>query len=159
MEAESSRNWPGPNEKSPKALWSMARLLSLYDLHREKRDTRSWAHANLIELYLLSLLPDLDGLLKQDEAERLALEHTDQLLGIAGWDFSNATRRVDRCFAISNGTRSLRGPVWTRFGTCRESLRPLSVRGRGAVLEIGDSSIRVGGISNGFSNRAHYKPR
>jgi CHAT domain len=86
MEAERQPELPVPTEKSPKALWSMARLLSLYDLHREKRDTRSWAHANLIELYLLSLLPDLDGLLKQDEAERLALEHTDQLLGIAGWD-------------------------------------------------------------------------
>jgi hypothetical protein len=49
-------------------------------------DTRSWAHANLIELYLLSLLPNLAGLLTPADAERPALEHTDQLLAIARWD-------------------------------------------------------------------------
>jgi hypothetical protein len=64
----------------------MARLLSLYDTNHERRDTRSWAHANLIELYLLSLLPDLKSSIAPGEATRLAIEHADQLLSIAGWD-------------------------------------------------------------------------
>src|SRR5664279_3472934 len=62
MEAE---NQPGLQrtaklrpEKTPKQLWSLARMLSLYDLHQGSRETRSWAHGNLMELYLLSLLPD-----------------------------------------------------------------------------------------------------
>ena len=82
-------------EKSPKELWSLARLLSLYDLHHKYRDTQSWAHANLIELYLLSLLPELTGLLAPAEAERRAIEHTDQLIDIAGWNSFEAysTRR------------------------------------------------------------------
>jgi hypothetical protein len=86
MEAETRPEVPVRTEKNPKELWCLARLLSLFDLHHEKRDTRSWAHANLVELYLLSVLPDLQGLLPPADAERLALEHTDQLLGIAGWD-------------------------------------------------------------------------
>ena len=86
MEAERRSELPVRTETNIKELWSMARLLSLFDLHHEQRDTRSWAHANLIELYLLSLLPDLAGLLAPADAERLALEHTDQLLAIAGWD-------------------------------------------------------------------------
>jgi hypothetical protein len=82
-------------EKSPKQLWSLARMLSLYDLHNESRETQSWAHANLIELYLLSLLPELSGSLPQAEVDRLAVEHTDQLIDIAGWNSFEAysTRR------------------------------------------------------------------
>jgi hypothetical protein len=73
-------------EKSPKELWTLARMLSLYDMHHEDRETRSWAHGNLIELYLLSLLPELAGMLPLGEADRRAVEHTDQLIDIAGWD-------------------------------------------------------------------------
>ena len=92
MEGERPQSRP---EKSPKQLWSLARLLSLYDLNHESRESRSWAHGNLIELYLLSLLPDLNGLLAPNEAMRLAIEHTDQLLDIAGWNSFEAysTRR------------------------------------------------------------------
>jgi CHAT domain len=95
MEGEITPGSQSRAEKSPKQLWSLARMLSLYDLNHESRDTRSWAHANLIELYLLSLLPELNGLLAPAEAERLAIEHTDQLLDIAGWDSFEAysTRR------------------------------------------------------------------
>ena len=73
-------------EKSPKGLWSLARLLSLYDMHRESPEVRSWAHGNLIELYLLSLLPEIAGVLPVGEAERRAIEHADQLIDIARWD-------------------------------------------------------------------------
>jgi hypothetical protein len=72
-------------EKSPKGLWTLARMLSLYDLHQDSRKGRSWAHGNLIELYLLSLLPEISVLLP-GEAERRAIDHTDQLIDIAGWD-------------------------------------------------------------------------
>jgi hypothetical protein len=73
-------------EKSPKELWSLARLLSLYDLHRGSPETRSWAHGNLIELYLLSLLPEFTGVLPDNKAEERAIEHVDQLIDIARWD-------------------------------------------------------------------------
>jgi hypothetical protein len=71
-------------EKSAKGLWTLARMLSLYDLHRGSSETRSWAHGNLIELYLLSLLPELGDLLPANDAQRLAFEHVDQLVDIAG---------------------------------------------------------------------------
>jgi len=86
MEGENASRLHARPEKNPKQLWSMARLLSLYDTNHERRETRSWAHANLIELYLLSLLPDLKSSIAPGEATRLAIEHADQLLSIAGWD-------------------------------------------------------------------------
>jgi hypothetical protein len=86
MEGENASRLHARPEKNPKQLWSMARLLSLYDTNHERRETRSWAHANLIELFLLSLLPDLKGSIASGEATRLAIEHADQLLSIAGWD-------------------------------------------------------------------------
>ena len=86
MEAENASGLQSRPEKNPKQLWSMARLLSLYDTNHERRDTRSWAHANLIELYLLSLLPDLKSSIAPGEATRLAIEHADQLFSIAGWE-------------------------------------------------------------------------
>ncbi len=73
-------------EKAPKELWTLARMLSLYDLHHEDRKARSWAHGNLIELYLLSLLPDINGVLPDGTAEQRAIEHTDLLIDIAGWE-------------------------------------------------------------------------
>ena len=83
---------PGANpgslrpEKRPGGLWSLARMLSLYDLQREDQTTRAWAHGNLIELYLLSLLPELRGEVAASEAKRRAIEHTDQLTDTAGWN-------------------------------------------------------------------------
>ena len=61
-------------------------MLSLYDLQREDQTTRAWAHGNLIELYLLSLLPELRGEVAASEAKRRAIEHTDQLTDTAGWN-------------------------------------------------------------------------
>lgn len=40
------------HEKKLGALWTMARLLSSYDLHNEDRQSSIWAHSNLIELYI-----------------------------------------------------------------------------------------------------------
>lgn len=71
-------------EQDPKALWTLARTLSLYDLHHVNAVTRSWSHGNLIELHLLSLLPELAGLESKEDSERSALSHTDQLVDIAG---------------------------------------------------------------------------
>ena len=73
-------------EKMPRQLWNLARMLSLYDLHRVDREKRTWAYGNLIELYLLSLLPELENAIPQDEARRIAIDHTDELIDIAGWD-------------------------------------------------------------------------
>lgn len=76
-----------PPEKNIEALWSLARLLSLYDLLSEKRNIAVWANGNLIELYLLSLLmgPDNDRPTPQD-ARIQALERTNALIDGAGRD-------------------------------------------------------------------------
>jgi hypothetical protein len=83
-------------ERDLDALWSMAHLLSLYDLNGEDKTHRIWAHANLIELYMLAqvMLPDPAGP-KAVQAYAKALEHTDALLDIAGRDSFEAysTRR------------------------------------------------------------------
>jgi hypothetical protein len=72
-------------EKNPDALWSLSRLLSLYDLRSSEPGKTVWAHGNLIELYLLSMLMDPnDDRPDQQESERRALEHTAALIDIAG---------------------------------------------------------------------------
>lgn len=87
------------HEKKLGALWTMARLLSSYDLHNEDRQSSIWAHSNLIELYLpAAIFPELPGSLPVADplaAEELAIEHTDALIEIAGrWSFTvYSTRR------------------------------------------------------------------
>lgn len=109
-EAEASDKAKERAEKDPDALWSLAQLLSLYDLNSRKRDLRIWAHGNLIELYLLSLVmkPDNDRP-EPEEAERRALQHTDSLVDIGGRDSFHvySTRRqilryIDWFSEISN---------------------------------------------------------
>jgi hypothetical protein len=74
-------------EKNEEALWSLSSLLSLYDLHSQKRELAIWAHGNLIELYMLSLIMGSNSVRPDGtEAHRLALEHTDALIDIAGRD-------------------------------------------------------------------------
>lgn len=94
--ASMSAEGAGRDERDPDALWSLAHLLSLYDLNSKRSDVRIWAHTNLIELYLLSLImgpgeerPD------PDEAEKRALHYTDALVDISGRDTFEvyATRR------------------------------------------------------------------
>ncbi|HEX8188236.1 MAG TPA: CHAT domain-containing protein [Pyrinomonadaceae bacterium] len=75
------------DERNVEALWSLAHLLSLYDLNSEERDVKIWGHCNLIELYLLLLVMDPDEKrLGPGEAERRAVRHTDALVDIAGRD-------------------------------------------------------------------------
>ena len=65
------------------ALWSMALLLSSYDLYSTIKEKAVWAHGNLIELYLLSrIMPDLPNV--PPNVEQLAMDHTDALIDIAG---------------------------------------------------------------------------
>jgi hypothetical protein len=76
-------------EKDPNALWSLAHLLSLYDLSNKDPQQRIWAHGNLIELYLLSLIMPPGG--NNDcppppEAEQRALRYADALVDLAGRD-------------------------------------------------------------------------
>jgi hypothetical protein len=83
-------------DRDPDGLWSLAHLLSLYDLNNKETNERSWAHGNLIELYLLSLAmrpsPERPS---PAEAKRRALRHADTLVDIAGRDSFevHATRR------------------------------------------------------------------
>jgi hypothetical protein len=68
-------------ERAIGTLWSLARVLSLYDLKSSDRTTVIWAHASLMELFLLSLvmsshLPAVDAA----NAEQQVLEHTDAFI-------------------------------------------------------------------------------
>ncbi|HET9963075.1 MAG TPA: CHAT domain-containing protein [Nitrospiraceae bacterium] len=114
------------SDRNPDALWSLAHLLSLYDLVSSKPDTRIWAHGNLIELYLLSLAmkPDKDRPIPK-EAERRAIQYADALVDIAGRDSFHvySTRRqilryIDWFGKISNlgnATRQLARNIVQRF--------------------------------------------
>ena len=95
-----------PLGRDPKALWTLARVQSLNDLYLDSAQTRSWAHGNLIELYLLALLPDFQSLLPEGEAERRAKQHTEQLLEIAGWksfEVYSTRRQIARYLEWYNG--------------------------------------------------------
>jgi hypothetical protein len=77
-------------------LWLLAWLHSNRDLHSESKKNANWAHGDLIELYLLSLImPESKNLKKREDVERQALGHTDALLELAGPDSFEAysTRR------------------------------------------------------------------
>jgi hypothetical protein len=113
----------GRQEKHPQALWTMARLLSLYDLNTGSNKTRSWAYGNLLELYLLSLLPEILPAVSPEIApdaggiEKLALDHQDRLIDIAGADSFEvySTRRQMRRYLewfeplTNNGLAQLHG--------------------------------------------------
>lgn len=74
-------------ERDQDALWTLAHVLTLYDLHSGERERTIWARGNLIELYLLSLMmPPHDDRPKAKEAQHHALELADQLIDIAGRD-------------------------------------------------------------------------
>jgi hypothetical protein len=74
-------------ERNPDALWSLAHLLSLYDLNSRDRDGKVWAHGNLIELYLLSLIMGPgEGRPTPEKAEERAIRYTDALVDLAGRD-------------------------------------------------------------------------
>ncbi|MDB5261637.1 MAG: hypothetical protein JWQ14_918 [Adhaeribacter sp.] len=78
-------------DKKIHALWSMAVMLSEYDLRSPERARAVWAHSNLIELYLLSLfLSDEmpEGLFgsANGDAHKEALEYTDAFIDLAGRD-------------------------------------------------------------------------
>lgn len=87
-------------EKKFTALWSLAHQLSLYDLNSNNHKLTIWAHGNLIELYLLSMIiPFNDALPNPDKAELQALDHTDSLIAIAGrnsFDVYSTRRQVLR---------------------------------------------------------------
>jgi len=74
-------------ENNLDALWSMAYLLSLYDLHGKDRELTIWARGNVIELLMLSLvMPPGAGRPDPMDAGRRALEHADALIDVAGRD-------------------------------------------------------------------------
>lgn len=70
-------------EEELEVLWSMAELLSKNDLLREEIQMRVWAHSNLSELHLLSIL--MRG--PSAKAEALALQHTRDLIRLDGDSF------------------------------------------------------------------------
>lgn len=72
-------------ERELGALWSLARHLSLYDHHSNERQTKAWAHGNLMELYLLSLIMERrEGWPDAPTGRKSAVEHADSLIDIAG---------------------------------------------------------------------------
>lgn len=73
-------------EKDPKSLWTLAHVQSLNDLRQDDAKRRYWAHGNLIELYMLSLLKDMEGCFPEFEARRGAKQHARELIDTAGWE-------------------------------------------------------------------------
>jgi hypothetical protein len=66
------------------ALWSLARVLSLHDLHGDNPKATIWALGNLIELHVLCLLMPPGGERPQaDEAKRLAVAYAHDLAAAA----------------------------------------------------------------------------
>jgi hypothetical protein len=84
--------------------WQLARLLSLRDLASESRDRRTWAQANLIELYLLALMrPDSTVIVSPDEAEKKVREHLEQFLKVVDldtWGIHSTFRQLLRYVSI-----------------------------------------------------------
>jgi hypothetical protein len=76
-----------PPEKDLEALWSLARLLSLFDLQSPDREVAIWANGNLIELYLISfIMGENSNRPSPKEIRELALERTNALIDLAGRD-------------------------------------------------------------------------
>src|SRR5215468_10108935 len=87
---------------------------SLYDLHSKEYDRSTWAHGNLIELYLLSLIMPLNNERPApQEARRRALELADALIDIAGRDSFEvySTRRQIFRYIQWYGEISTLGPL------------------------------------------------
>lgn len=127
-ESEASERVAGVDreEKDPDGLWSLAHLLSLYDLNSKDVKARIWAYGNLIELYLLAIAmrqnPERPN---PAEAKKRALRHADTLVDIAGRDSFEvySTRRqvlryIEWFGAISRmgaGSMALAEQVFQRF--------------------------------------------
>ncbi len=90
-EEEEGERRPGGDEREekqdPGALWTLAHLLSLYELNGKDSGQRIWAHGSLIELNLLALIMGPGGgRPEQHEAEERALRYSGALVEIAGRD-------------------------------------------------------------------------
>ncbi|KAA5544879.1 CHAT domain-containing protein [Adhaeribacter rhizoryzae] len=75
--------------KKLRQLWSMAKLLSEYDLRSAELKRQIWAHSNLAELYLLNIIlipkePEKDYWDNLHDAQTQALKFTDDFIEIAG---------------------------------------------------------------------------
>jgi CHAT domain len=80
-EAEGDRE-----EKNAEALWSLAHLLSLYDLNSRNAKQRNGGIGNLIELYLLACIMKYGDPEKLEDFEKRALKYADMLVDLAGRD-------------------------------------------------------------------------
>jgi CHAT domain len=68
-------------------LWSLCRLLSCQDIRTDNRQVRVWAHTNLAELYLLSLLMEEGGgRPSREDARCWSIRQTDYLIETDGGD-------------------------------------------------------------------------
>ncbi len=87
-------------EREPAVLWSIANTLSLNELRGTDRSRKLWAHANLIELNLLSLLMGPGGgRPSPQDAERDAKKYALEMVTIAdrdSFDLYSARRQILR---------------------------------------------------------------
>jgi hypothetical protein len=73
-------------EKDPANLWSLVRMISLFESVEPDPNARGWAHGTLLELYLISLIREFGFNKNAGEIERLAIEQVESLINTAGAD-------------------------------------------------------------------------
>ena len=77
-----------PPDRNPASLWMLAHILSLQDLNGQDPKKVEWALGNLIELYALTLFPELQSsnIATPPDARKLALGYARDLVAKAGAD-------------------------------------------------------------------------
>jgi hypothetical protein len=75
-----------PLERDPVNLWTLARILSNQDLRSKQATGVDWALGDLIELHVLACFPELHDVITESEAERIALDHAEELVANADAD-------------------------------------------------------------------------
>jgi hypothetical protein len=95
----------GGNKVDPDE-WRLAKLLSEQDLNVESRERRTWARANLIELYLLAMMrSDGVNLIGNELADMKVREYRTQFLKLAdphSWEIHSTRRQLVRYLEFFN---------------------------------------------------------
>jgi hypothetical protein len=128
------------NQRDFRGRWTLARVLSEEDQFSEDRRQAVWAHGNLIELYLLSLLLKPSGdVPNPEEAVDTAKEHARRLVRSAGrssFEFFSTWRQIVRYQEWFNRLIAIHtpsDPLVNAAETIRDELESAPYFGRTAI--------------------------